>query len=109
MPDFAALEQKVNASVFAHMANAAATFTPAVGDPVADVAVVFDAASAIEDPTTGTIVLKPALLMDALLASSLTVGDDASIVGTWGTGDYKVRQVLPLAEGGMRRVVLARA
>jgi hypothetical protein len=106
---FADLEARVNASVFRHMTNATASFTPAGGgDSVDDVEVVFDAARAMEDEL-GVVSLRPVLQLPPGAVPGLATGYTADLVGAFGTGSYKVRQVLPIAEGGWQTVVLAGA
>lgn len=106
---FAALETRVNAAVFSKLTNATADFTPAIGSPVPGVEVVFDAARATEDEETGVIIQRPELSMPPGSVPGLAVDDTLSISGAFGAGSYVVRRVLPVAEGGWLKLVLAKA
>jgi len=106
---FAAIEARATSAVFKVLTNATATF-PAIGaaDPVvADV--VFDAALGTIDDN-GIQTLQPSFMAKAevavLAAEGMTLTLDAaplSIVAA----PYKVRAVIPQAEGAMSRVILA--
>lgn len=108
---FADIEQRATAAVFKTLTNATATFPPVDdADPVvADV--VFDAALGTIDDL-GIQTLQPSFMAKAevavLAAEGMTLTLDAaplSIVAA----PYKVRAVIPQAEGAMSRVILARA
>lgn len=108
---FADLEVRATAAVFKRLVNATVTFPPvADADPVvADV--VFDAALGTIDDN-GIQTLQPSFMATAevasLAAADMTLTLDAaplSIVAA----PYKVRAVIPQAEGAMSRVILARA
>ena len=96
---FADQEARVNASVFARLTNADAT--PPVGDPFP---VVFDSAQAYIDDN-GVQTLKPVLHMQPSALLTLEQGMQLTIASQ----PYLVRSIEPLAEGGLQRVVLARA
>lgn len=102
---FAALESKVNASVFKHLANAEAAFTPAGGGAAIVVDVIFDVAQAVVDPETGVVVTRPGLSMPGAAVPGIAQGYGVLIAGV----DYLVRTHPQLAEGGWRQVELARA
>lgn len=108
---FATLEARTTAAVFKLLANATATFPPVGGaDPVvADV--VFDAALGTIDDN-GIQTLQPSLMakaeVAALAAEGMTLTLDAAPLSIAAV-PYKVRAIIPQAEGAMSRVILARA
>lgn len=108
---FADIEARTTAAVFKRLANATVTFPPvdAAEPVVADV--VFDAALGTVDDR-GIQTLQPSFMAAAdvalLAAEDMTLTLDAaplSIVAA----SYKVRAIIPQAEGAMSRVILARA
>lgn len=101
---FAALEAKANVSVFKHMANAAASFTPAGGGDAVLADVVFDAAMGLVDDN-GVVVTRPAITMPVALVPGLTQGYGVVIGGN----SYLVRSVVQRAEGSHLVAELARA
>lgn len=91
---FAALEAKATASVFKHLANAQASFTPAGGGAAVLADVVFDAALGIVDEA-GVVVSRPALTLPVAAVPALTQGYGVMVGGD----DYVVRSVIRQAEG----------
>lgn len=102
MPNFAALQTRVNAACFKHINTGDLTFTPPVGASV-QARAVFDAAMAHVDDM-GVATYRPGIRMETGLVAGLAEGWTVLANAT----TYAVRQVLPLAEGGMQHVVLAR-
>jgi len=100
---FAAIEARVNTSVFARLVNASATYTPGGGAPTT-FDCVFDASQAFID-ANGMQTLQPVLHMQPAALANLEQGMQLNINAV----NYLVRSVEPLAEGGYRRVALARA
>lgn len=110
---FADVEAKVTTSVFSRLVNAEASFLHAGGDPdPVVVRGVFDAAAGVVDEF-GAIAGRPVLQLPASAAPLAAEGDAVTITslaqGAAVLGTYTVRAVLPQAEGGWRRVVLAKA
>ncbi len=99
---FDAIEAQVNATVFAALTNATATYTPAVGDPVA-FPVVFDPAGSVVNEYN-VVTQHPSFTMQPAAFGGLATNMVVSLRGT----DYTVRSVLPLDEGGWQRVQLAK-
>jgi len=109
---FADIEARATAAVFRRLVNAAASFahtgvmTPVVGN------VVFDPALAHVDDY-GVVSNRPALMMTPDVAPLTAEGDTVTLTrldaAATVLGSYKVRSVLPQAEGGMQRVTLAQA
>ena len=107
---FAHIEARATAAIFRRFPNAQASFVHA--GPVTVVGhVVFDPAYAVVDEFD-VVVNQPVLLKTPDVAPltaegdliTLTRLDDASTA----LGTYKVRAVLPVAEGGYQRVTLAK-
>ena len=108
---FADAEVRATAAVFGRLVNASASFahvgiiTPVVGN------VVFDSALAYVDEA-GVVSNRPALMMTPDVAPLTAEGDSVSLTslaeGAAALGTYRVRSVLPQAEGGMQRVTLAK-
>ena len=105
---FADLELRTTAAAFRHLVNAQATIPPAT-EPVG---VVFDAARGLVDDDMGTQTLGPALLMQPAdgpdVAEGQTITIDMPQHGIDAV-EYLVRVVQPMAEGGLQRLLLARA
>lgn len=101
---FADLEARVNAACFVHLGNASALFTIDGVTASGPVDVVFDEASAIET-SVGVIGDEPSLMVDPSLVEGIGPGDSVVIRST----TYSVRAAPRLAEGGMRRLILARS
>lgn len=99
---FAAIEARATASVFARLANAQATHTPAGGSTIT-FPVVFDAAMGVVDEL-GAQTIQPALLMRPSACPQLATDSALQIAGV----TYRVRTLTPQAEGGMQRATLAR-
>jgi len=109
---FADAENRATAAVFRRFPNATASFahvgviTPVVAN------VVFDPALAVVDADLGVVVNRPALLMTPDAAPLTAEGDSVTLTRLTGAaealGTYKVRAVLPIGEGGMQRVTLAK-
>ena len=108
---FADLEARTNASVYKALANALAVYTPAVGQPT-EFPVVFDPASGFVDEF-GAVTQMPRLTMQPVAFSTLEEGMALALrksnVAQTALGNYTVRSVVPLDEGGWQRVTLARA
>lgn len=108
---FADTEARLNAKVFGTFANAEATYTPGAGEPVV-FAVVFDPAGGFIDEL-GTVSQAPTFTMQPSGYTDLEEGMALSIAGNGEAatafGNYIVRSVVPVYEGGMQRVTLARA
>ncbi|MGK2897211.1 MAG: hypothetical protein ACSLE9_00790 [Burkholderiaceae bacterium] len=109
---FADAEARATAAVFGRLVNASASFahvgivTPVVGN------VVFDSALAYVDEH-GVVSNRPALMMTPDVAPLTAEGDSVTLTSlaesALALGTFKVRSVLPQAEGGMQRVALAKA
>jgi hypothetical protein len=109
---FASAEARATAAIFRRFPNAQASFlhtgviTPVVGN------VVFDAAYAVVDEFD-VVVNRPALLKTPDVAPLTAEGDSITLTrlddAATALGVYKVRAVLPVAEGGYQRVTLAKA
>lgn len=108
---FADVEARANASVFKALANALAVHTPGVGSPV-EFAAVFDPAGGIVDEH-GLVTQVPQLTMQPAAYSALSEGMALAIrqnnAAQTALGNYLVRSVVPLSEGGWQRVTLARS
>lgn len=107
---FADVETRMNASVYKSLKNALATFTPGVGDPTV-FPVVFDAAGGLIDEF-GVSTTQPMLTMEPAAFSTLEEGMSLSIAKNdklaTPVGNFKVRSVVPLDEGGWQRAMLVR-
>jgi hypothetical protein len=108
---FADVEARANASIFAKLVNALATYTPAPPAAPIEASVVFDPAGGLIDEL-GVVTQAPMFQIPA--TSNLTPEDGMALsIRLDKTGaadvDYLVRSVVTLDEGGRRRVVLARA
>lgn len=109
---FADIESRTTAAVFGRLVNASASFLhtgdvdPVVGN------VVFDPALSYVDDM-GVVSNRPALMKTADLAPLTAAGDAVTLTSLSeaapALGSYTVRSVLPQAEGGMQRIVLAEA
>lgn len=108
---FADTEARATAAIFRRLPNARASFqhagviTPVVAN------VVFDPAfSAVDE--FDVVVNRPALLMTPDSAPLTAEGDTIALTrldeAATALGTYKVRAVLPQAEGGMQRLTLAK-
>lgn len=99
----------MNASVYKSLKNANATFTPGVGAPTT-FPVVFDAAGGVIDEF-GVSTTQPMLTMQPAEFSTLEEGMELSIAkndqAATPVGNFRVRSVVPLDEGGWQRVTLA--
>lgn len=108
---FADVEARTTASVFARLANVQASFVHAGESEPVVVTGVFDAAAAVVDEF-GAVAGRPVLQLRAGVAPLAAEGDAVTITslaqGSAALGAYTVRAVLPQAEGGWRRVVLAK-
>jgi hypothetical protein len=108
---FADVEARVNASIFAKLANARATYTPAGPALPVEFPVVFDAAGGLVDEV-GVVTQAPHFTMAPAALSNMEEGMALSIradITGAPSAAYVVRQVIPLDEGGRQRVVLSRA
>jgi hypothetical protein len=107
---FADTEARATAAIFRRFPNASASFvhgliTPVVGN------VVFDPAYSTVDQF-GVVVNQPVLLKTPDVAPLTAEGDSITLTqlddAATALGTYKVRAVLPVAEGGYQRVTLAK-
>jgi hypothetical protein len=97
---FDTVEARANASVFKTLANAQATYTAGgITFPI-----VFDQAGGLVDEF-GVATQQPSFTMQPAALSTLEEGMVLAIR----SGNYQVRSVVPLNEGGWQRVTLARA
>ncbi len=108
---FADIEARATAAVFRRFPNAVASITHAGVPTPVQANVVFDAALGMVDEY-GVIVNRPAMLMTPDVAPLTAEGDSLMLTrldaASTALGTYKVRGVVPLAEGGMRRVALVK-
>ena len=100
---FAAIEARTTAAAFRRLVNAQCAFPGALSGGV-----VFDAAGLIED---GVQTTQPSFLMQHSVAPLTAEGDDLVINApelNLVSAAFRVRSVVPIAEGGMQRVTLAK-
>lgn len=111
---FADIEARATAAIFRRVVNAQASFTHA-GVPTPVVCdVVFDSARTVVDEALGVVTNRPEVTMTPDAAPLTAEGDTVVLTHTVSDtvvplGTFKVRSVLPVAEGGMQHVALAKA